>query len=51
MLREARVAAAKIAESAFAGQSEILTREVATVDVSTDEQALDDLGRNADLYR
>ena len=34
----------------MAGQSEILTREVARVDVPTDEEALDDLGRNADLY-
>ena len=34
----------------FAGQTEILTREEATVDVSTDEEALEDLGRNADLY-
>ena len=42
--------AAKIAESAFASQSEILTREVARVDVPTDEEALDDLGRNVDLY-
>ena len=42
--------AAKIAESAFAGQSELLTREVTTVDVSTDEEALDDLGRNVDSY-
>jgi len=42
--------AAKIADSAFAGQSEILTREVARDDVPNDEQALDDLGRNADLY-
>ena len=42
--------AAKIVESAFAGQSEILTREPATVDAPTDEEALDDLGRNADLY-
>ena len=42
--------AAKIAESELAGQSEILTREVARVDVPTDEEALDDLGRNADLY-
>jgi len=32
--------AAKIGESVFAGQSEILTREVARVDVSTDEEAL-----------
>lgn len=41
--------AAKIAESAFAGH-EILTHEVLTVDASTDEEALDDLERNADLY-
>ena len=34
----------------FAGQSEILTREVATAGVSTDEEALEDLGRNVDLY-
>ena len=34
----------------MAGQSEILTREVARVDAPTDEDALDDLGRNADLY-
>ena len=34
----------------FAVQSEILLREVVTVDISTDEEALDDLGRNADLY-
>ena len=33
----------------FAGQSEILTHEVATVDVSTGEEALEDLGRSADL--
>ena len=42
--------AAKIGESVFAGQFEALTREVTTVDVSTDNEALDDLGRNADLY-
>ena len=42
--------AAKIADSALASQSEILTREVARDDVPTDEEALDDLGRNADLY-
>ena len=42
----------KIADSALAGQSEILTREVevARDDVPTDEEALDDLRRNADLY-
>ena len=36
----------------MAGQSEILTREVevARDDVPTDEEALDDLRRNADLY-
>ena len=34
----------------FAGQSEALTREVARDDVPTDEEALDDLGRNADSY-
>ena len=28
----------------------LLSREVARVDVPTDEEALDDLGRNADLY-
>ena len=33
--------AVKIAESAVAGQSEVLTREVARVDVPTDEEALD----------
>ena len=38
--------ASKIGESVFAGQYEILKREVATVDVTTDEEALDDLGRN-----
>ena len=37
-------------ESALAGQSEVLTRELATVDAPTDEEALDDLARNADLY-
>ena len=37
--------AAKIAESALAGQSEILTREVARVDIPTDWEALDELGR------
>jgi len=42
--------AAKIAESALAGQSEILTREPAKVDALTDEEPVDDLGRNADLY-
>ena len=41
--------AAKIAESVFAGQSETLTREVATIGASTEEEALDDLGLNADL--
>ena len=30
--------------------SEILTREVARDDVANDEEALDDLGRNAGLY-
>ena len=39
--------AAKIADSALAGQSEILTREVARDNVPTDEEALDDLGRDA----
>ena len=28
----------------------LLSREVARVDVPTDEEALNDLGRNADLY-
>ena len=42
--------AAKIAESAFAGQSETLTRQLATVDALTNEEALDDLEHNADLY-
>ena len=34
----------------FAGQSEALTREVARDDVPTDEEALDDFERIADLY-
>ena len=34
----------------MAGQSEIITREVARVDVPAEGEALDDLGRNADLY-
>ena len=42
--------AAKMGESVFAGQSDILTREVATAGSSTDEEVLEDLGRNADLY-
>ena len=42
--------AANIAESAFAGQSEILTRQLAMVDALTDEEALDDQVRNANLY-
>ena len=42
--------AAKIGESVFAGQSETLTNEVATIDVSIDEESLEDLGRSADLY-
>ena len=37
-------------KAALAGQFEILTREVARDDVPTDEEALDDLGRNAGLY-
>ena len=41
--------AAKIADSVLAGQSEILMREVARDDVPNDEEAFDDLGRNADL--
>ena len=45
-----KAAKIKIGESVFAGQTEILTREEATVDVSTDEEALEDLGRNVDLY-
>ena len=36
-------------EFALAGQSVILTREVSTVGSSTDEEALEDLGRRTDL--
>lgn len=36
--------AAKMIESVFAGQSVILTREVATAGSSTDEEASEDLG-------
>ena len=32
------------------GQYETITREVATVDVATDEEVLVDLGRNADFH-
>jgi hypothetical protein len=42
--------AAKIGKSAFAGQYVIITREVATVGSSTEEENLEDLGCNADLY-
>ena len=45
-----KVAKIPLADSELAGQFEILTREVARDDVPTDEEALDDLGRNADLY-
>ena len=41
---------AKFAESVFAGQSVILTRQVATEGLSSDEADFKDLGRNADLY-
>ena len=43
---------AKLGVSVFAGQSDILTLtcEVATAGFSTDEEVLEDLGRNADLY-
>ena len=37
-------------ESVFAGQSVIITRDVATAGSSTDEENLEDLGGNADLY-
>ena len=38
-------------ESAFVGQSKILTREAATTGgVSTDEKVWENLERNADLY-
>ena len=39
----------KLAESVFAGQSVIQTRQVATEGLS-DEADFEDLGRNADLY-
>ena len=48
--RDVAFKAPKIAKSALVGQAEILTREAARVDVPTDEEALDDLGRNTDLY-
>ena len=37
-------------ESVFAGQSVTLTREVATAGSSTDEEVLEKLGCNTDLY-
>ena len=43
--------AAKLAESVFAGQPVILTRQVATKGLSSGEADLEDLGRDADdLY-
>ena len=36
--------------SLFAGQSDVLTRQVATEGLSSDEADLEDLGRNADFY-
>ena len=42
---------AKLAESVFAGQSDVLISQVATEGLSSDEaDHLEDLGRNADLY-
>ena len=42
--------AAKLGESAFAGQSDILIPEVATAGTFTHEEGLKDVGHNADLY-
>ena len=42
--------AAKMGESVLAGQSVILTREVATAGSSTDEEVLEDLERNGFVY-
>ena len=38
------------AESVFAGQSDVLTRQVATEGLSSGEADFEDLGHNADLY-
>ena len=38
-----------MSDSALAGQSAALTREVAGAGSSIDEEALEDFGRNADL--
>lgn len=37
-------------DSVGAGQSAILTREVAGADSPIDDEVLEDLGRNVDLY-
>ena len=42
--------AAKMGDSARAGQFAASTREVAEAGSSIDEEVLEDLGRNADLY-
>ena len=41
---------AKLAESVFVCQSDVLTRQVATEGLSSDEADFEDLDRNADLY-
>ena len=40
----------RLAESVFACQSDVLTRQVATEGLSSDEVDFEDLGRNAELY-
>ena len=42
--------AAKISETAFAGQSSVLTREVEGQSASINEANLEDLGSCADIY-
>ena len=49
-MRNVAFKSAKLAESVFACQSDVLTRQVATEGLSSDEVDFEDLGRNAELY-
>ena len=44
--RNVAIKSAKLAESAFAGQSDVLRRQVATKALSSDEADFEDFGRN-----
>ena len=48
--RNVTLKSAKLAESVFACQSDVLIRQVAMKDLIFDEADFEDLSRNADLY-